>query len=284
MAYEILRDAPKAADFTPLTEHLEQTPQTFFGAAKPVLHLHCPRAKVSILRADLASQPDFAALQPESSVTNGGGDAAPVEIGDIDVWITSKHLTLFSYAKSHGIQIFYPTITIQAQEGNAVLLELNLSDSNTADEDLEFLQLRIIPDAISPTSHNAMSAHTNGQANGDSSASPVKALYDAISACQELNPDPNPEGDEEEGGVGGFDETAPGATGWITSENMADFMDENGNFRMPEGATVIDGGAEDDGEEGEADGLGAGAGRTRSAGEMDGGDGAEDDGKWQRTG
>ncbi|KAK4542263.1 hypothetical protein LTR36_006916 [Oleoguttula mirabilis] len=272
MAYEVLRAAPSAAGFTPLDEHLEQTPPTFFGAAKPVLHLHCPSAKLSISSADLASQPDFAALQPESIASSGDERNALVEIRDVDVWVTSKHLTLFSNPKSHGIQIFYPTITIHAQEGNAVLLELNLSDANTADEDLEFLQLRILPDAVATT------AHANGQANGDSSVPPVKALYDAISACQELNPDPNPEGDGEEGGVGGFDETAPGATGWITSENMADFMDEDGNFRMPEGATLIEGDEEDVGA------LGAGAGRTRTADEVDAEDGADDGAKWQRTG
>jgi len=87
---------------------------------------------------------------------------------------------------------------------------------------------------------------------------------------------------------GGFDETAPGATGWITSENMADFVDEEGNFRMPEGGMVI--GGEDemdgDGEEGGAGSLGAGAGRRRGADALvDAEDGAvEDEAKWQRTG
>jgi len=120
--------------------------------------------------------------------------------------------------------------------------------------------------------------------NGEASA--VARLYGAISACQELNPDPP--SDEE----GGFDETAPGATGWITSENMADFMDEEGNFRMPEGAAVIGGEGDEEGGEGmvevdgeaRTNGLGAGAGRIRRAAEVDGGDGVTDDTKWQRTG
>jgi len=117
---------------------------------------------------------------------------------------------------------------------------------------------------------------TNGQ--GPSSETAVRQLYEAISACQELNPDP-PSDDE-----GGFDETAPGATGWITSENMAEFTDENGNFRMPEGMTVIGGEDEDVEVDGaaEVDGLGAGAGRTRTAAEVD--DVEEDEAKWQRTG
>ena len=116
-----------------------------------------------------------------------------------------------------------------------------------------------------------MTAPEQAGANGSGSEDTATELYKAIGDCQELNPDPNPDDSEDEG----FDETAPGATGWITSENMQDFVDEDGNFRMPEGGTVIGG----DGEDGEA--LGQGAGRVRRASEVDGEQEAE--GKWQRT-
>lgn len=188
---------------------------------------------------------------------------------------------MWSSAKSKGVQIPYPTITIHALDGDAVLLQLTLSDQNTADEDLESLQMRIMPSASgidiqadTLTSEQNGEAHTNG--NG-TTPKPQQLLYDAISACQELNPDPDPDNDE----GGGFDEMAPGATGWITSENMADFMDENGNLRMPEGATMVGGEEEVDGE---VDVLGQGAGRRRGADEVDADDGAEDEAKWQRTG
>ncbi|KAK5137786.1 hypothetical protein LTR08_007358 [Meristemomyces frigidus] len=265
MAYNTITAAPQAGDFTPLAEHLEQTPSTFFGASKPVLHLHCPKAKVAISRAHLAAQPDFAALQGSSAVGGSEDDGALVEICDVDVWASSSHLTLFATPHARGLHILYPTITIHARQGPAVLLELNLSDANTADEDLEFLQLRIVPSAVAP----------------DSDAEPVQALYDAISACQELHPDPNPS-DDGEGAV--FDETAPGATGWITSENMAEFMDAEGNLRFPEGATVVGGEDDLDGAVQVAS-LGAGAGRRRGVDEVDAGDAAAgDEGKWQRTG
>lgn len=193
-------------------------------------------------------------------------------------WIANSnflsHLNLFSPSKAIGVQIPYPTITIHAQEGNAVLLGLNLSDSNTPDEDLVFIQLRIIPtsaETYAEPSNGDAPSQPNGHA--DHSSEPSRALFKAISDCQELNPDPPEEGDE-------IDETAPGATGWITSENMQDFMDENGELRIPEGTTVLDdeqeGGAEDRG-------LGEGAGRTRTAAEMDAEDGAEEETKWQRT-
>lgn len=165
---------------------------------------------------------------------------------------------------------------MHAQVGSAVLLELNLSDSNvTADEDIEHLQIRITPATIiSPA------AATDGQTNGKS-ADPSFALYMAIGDCQELNPDPAEDDSEEEGyGGQGFDETAPGATGWITSENLHEYTDADGNFKMPEGITII-------GDEGETDGeqLGEGAGRVRRADEVDGDDeGADSEAKWQKTG
>ncbi|WPG98594.1 Hypothetical protein R9X50_00138700 [Acrodontium crateriforme] len=260
MAFEAVSIAPTAADFTPLNEHQEQTPDTFFGG-KPVLHLHCSDAKLRISKFDLSSQPHFAALQDS---TSAGTEDEIVEISNVAVWVTSRYFTIFASASSKGVQISYQTISIHAQDGDAVLLELNLSDPNASDDEMMFLQLRIVPGEIEQQAANG--DHANGSA-----ANPAAVLYNAISACQELNPDP-PSDDEGEG----FDETAPGATGWITSENMHDFVDEDGNFKMPDSVTMIGG-------EEETGGLGEGAGRTRTAAEADGDDGPEDDTKWQRT-
>ncbi|KAK5694897.1 hypothetical protein LTR97_009488 [Elasticomyces elasticus] len=246
MAYEVIHTAPQASDFTPLSAHQAQTPGTFFGG-KAVLHYHCADTKVQIRQEELAPHADFAALG--DAQTSQGDDG---EIGGVDVWVTSS---------------------LHAEDGDAVLLQLGLSDPNTtADEDFEAITLRIIPNAESSVGHDDAS-----EPNG-SALTPRQQLYEAISAGQELNPDADP--DDE--GENGFDETAPGATGWITSENMADFVDEDGNFRMPEGTTVL-GGEEHENVE-HANGLGPGAGTTRTAAEVDAEDGAEDDGKWQRTG
>ncbi|KAK6419629.1 hypothetical protein LTR81_007174 [Elasticomyces elasticus] len=246
MAYEVIHTAPQASDFTPLSAHQAQTPGTFFGG-KAVLHYHCANTKVQIRQEELAAHADFAALG--DAQTSQGGEG---EIGGVTVWVTSS---------------------LHAEDGDAVLLQLGLSDPNTtADEDFEAITLRIIPNAESSVGHGDAS-----EPNG-SALTPRQQLYEAISAGQELNPDAEP--DDE--GENGFDETAPGATGWITSENMADFVDEDGNFRMPEGTTVL-GGEEDEDVE-HANGLGPGAGTTRTAAEVDTEDGAEDDGKWQRTG
>ncbi|KAK4501960.1 hypothetical protein PRZ48_007770 [Zasmidium cellare] len=251
---EQITTAPAVADFTPLSEHQAQTPGTFFGS-RPVLHLHA----ISNITAEHTD------LQRLTS--------------PVDVYVTSQHLILFSPSASLGFQIPYPTITVTAQDGADVLLELNLSDDDTADEDIEFLQMRITPERIEKHGEEAeeqasAGAGTNGTTSGNDIST---ALYKAISDCQELNPDPR--GEDDEDGEGGFDETAPGATGWITSENMADFVDEDGNFRMPAGMTVV-GGEEEEG----AATLGAGAGTTRTATEVDGGGDEEEESKWQRTG
>ena len=191
----------------------------------------------------------------------------------------ARNVILFAGSQSAGVTIAYPTIGVTAQDRSDVLLELNFSHANTADEDVEFMQLRIIPGTVqahesATSAHAAGSTHVNGTANGADSA--AKALFRAISDCQELNPDPPGMNDEGDG-----DETAPGATGWMTSENMADFMDENGEFRMPASMTMVDGGA--DGAAGGS--LGAGAGRVRTADELvDGEDGEDEESKWQRTG
>jgi nucleotide-sensitive chloride channel 1A len=289
MALETLTTAPQLSDFTLLNEYSSQTPGTFFGGL-PVLHLHAPSATLKLQAPDAASHPDFTALAESSNNSSTDG---PVLIPSIDIWITSRALLLWSTTQFKGLQIPYPAITVTAQDRTEVLLELNLSAPDASDEDLDFLQIRLLANEVS---HHAVPAvGVNGTAQEDGADASAKKLFKAISDCQELNPDPPAQGEDGEDGEGGvgFDPTAPGATGWITSENMADFMDENGEFRMPEGMTVI--GGEEDGDEqnggsAQMNGLGEGAGRRRTAAEIDGdaeqgAEGADgEESKWRRTG
>jgi len=186
-----------------------------------------------------------------------------------------RHLTLWSPTTNKGAQITYPTITVHAQIGAAVLLELNLSDSNVVpDEDIEHLQLRITASKVI--------AQTSSAENEKATSDPSFALYMAIGDCQELNPDPAQDDDSDADERGpAFDETAPGATGWITSDNLHEFTDADGNFKVPEGVTVF--GDEEEGEAG-AEALGEGAGRVRRADEVDAEEGADGESKWQKTG
>ncbi|KAF2719012.1 hypothetical protein K431DRAFT_252252 [Polychaeton citri CBS 116435] len=299
MSLEAFDIAPTASDFTALSEHQEQTPNTFF-ASKPVLHLHCPLAKLKFAHVQAQNQPAIKALQataPNNATQTNGADPADILIHGTDVWVTSKHLILWSTNTSKGVRVPYPTITITAQDGDAVLLELNFTDQNSNDdEDIEFMQMRIFPDTVVHDPASTSSTETNPptqQTNGDGSSGPAPAvaLWQAIFDCQELNPDPQTQEDDEDA----FDETAPGATGWITADNMQDFMDEDGNLKIPDDGTVVygeEGGGAGNNEAGSTvlDGesasgeLGAGAGRTRTAAEVEAADGGDDEeSKWRRT-
>ena len=110
---------------------------------------------------------------------------------------SQSHCGIIVFALLKGIEIPYPTITLHAQDGDAVLLQLSLSDpNNTADEDLEAAQFYIVPN----TSRDASHAQSEGQHQVDGGSSydpPAQMLYNAISACQELNPDSNQDDDNE---------------------------------------------------------------------------------------
>ncbi|KAK6437430.1 hypothetical protein LTR95_006372 [Oleoguttula sp. CCFEE 5521] len=255
MAIAAISHAPKAEDFTALSAHQEQTPTTFF-ASKPVLHFHTSQpASLRIRLEDLNAQADFKSLAGDNATQDGDNTTIP----NIDVWVTSSSLLLYSPSTTQGLSLPYPHITVHALSGSSVLLELSLSDPHAAsseNDDFQHLTLHITP--VSSTAP-------------DQSA---EALYRAIGDCQELNPDPQ---EEDEGGM-------TGEGGWITSENMGNFVGEGGEFRVPEGVTAY--GDEED-EEGGMEALGPGAGRTRGLDEVDGGGDEEDEGgegrKWVRT-
>jgi len=166
-------------------------------------------------------------------------------------------------------------------------MQLILSDAkNTADEDLETLEVHLTPTPSTSDTAPEESTTISGRTQ-----TPAQQLYAAVSACADLHPDPSSDDDgedgNEDGGVEGYESAAPGAGGWITAENMAQFMDEDGNFRMPEhvaGAGVADAGeiGDEGEEEGLERGLGMGAGRVRRAEEFADAD-AEDESKWRRT-
>ena len=175
---------------------------------------------------------------------------------------------MYSTPKNTGFSITYPAIALHAlgthqstllpnESSQVVLLQVNLHDTDmiNSDDDIQTLDLTLVPASSS-------------QVTSEEESSPVKSLYDALSTCADLHPDPVSPGSED-------NEPEPGTGGWITSENMADFMDEDGNFT---GLPVIGGS------------LGAGAGtiRQREDGDDDengvNGTGGVEDGKWQRTG
>lgn len=175
----------------------------------------------------------------------------------------NRNLILFQNTPTPtGVAVPYPSIALHAtmkwkSRIDALYMNLSLNDAESvnAEEDINVLELTILPPAYETDRPQTTC---------------VNEIFNAMNTCADLHPDPeNDDGDD--------DETAPGATGWITADNMDDFLDEEGNFR----GTVIGAGEE----------LGPGAGtvRPREDGEEDsngvnGVDGSGHEDKYQRTG
>lgn len=136
-----------------------------------------------------------------------------------------------------------------ATDGNATT---ELADN---DEDAELVQINIIPGDI--VTYGDSVEDTNGH-TANSSAT---ALYTAIEACQELNPSPAAD-DDDEADMPSF----PSTDGWITSDNANAYLDEDGQFKPPADWSTTS--------------LGPGAGHPRAASEDGQGD---TETKWQRT-
>ncbi|KAH7396281.1 regulator of volume decrease after cellular swelling-domain-containing protein [Pyrenochaeta sp. MPI-SDFR-AT-0127] len=229
MAIRHLDTAPKTEDSTPLQEHQEQTPSTFFGA-KPVLYAHHSGLTLSAPASQLQQD---AAFSKFSTVTDGEDTL----VKDIAIWVNSENLVIFQSSPSPtGVAIPYPSIALHATMKykstiEALYMSLSLNDAETVneEEDIQVLEITMLPPSYT--------------SNPDTAC--IKEIFAAMNICADLHPDPNAsDGDGEDL----LDETAPGATGWITAENMDEYLDEDGNFR----GTVI--GGED---------LGPGAGTVR---------------------
>lgn len=275
----VIESSPRTDDYTSLQQHQEQTPGTFFGGA-PVLHHHVQNASLKVDDRELASNDALAALRTSAgpgaaphTPANGEHDEPRVEvtITRIQIWVTSecvpvrlpcrtpsrltgsRSFILWSTTAHKGVQIPYRAISLHARQQTALYMQLCLSDiSQTADDDLVTVELLLQPE----------------DPPNDSATDAAEQLYTAVSACADLHPDPDDDDDDQE------PEPEPGAGGWITADNMHEFMDENGEFRMPEG------------------GLGAGAGSVRTADQFDDADGGDeevdgegpsDETKWRRT-
>lgn len=85
MPLELVTEAPKKEDFTPLSEHQSQTPSTFFGA-RPVLHHHSPEAKLTVRKSEY-EQHDIL-----SQIHSPPDTEAEEVVLNVDVWITSKYI------------------------------------------------------------------------------------------------------------------------------------------------------------------------------------------------
>ncbi|KIX94145.1 uncharacterized protein Z520_10171 [Fonsecaea multimorphosa CBS 102226] len=340
---EILREPPKASSFVPLIEHQSATPASFYSGP-PVLHYYSDRSKLIVLEHEARSVPAFAPLlehptssqeqqpqqQPHANGTeaaNGGSDEARGThrvVDNVDVWVTSDKLFLYSNDANAGLSIPYPSISLHAiqslpqpspgeQQGLYMqIISFPSTEESAAaaqDEDVEpdSISVTVIPTASAPP--QVASASGDGLEGEDQpEQTPVVAMFNALSACSNLHPDPvEDEEGEDAGGSrlfraglafpgstdGGLPPAMPGSGGWITAENMDEFFDAEGNW-------IGDDEQEDQEEEsGDEPGaaasgeppLGPGAGTVRprqdteEQGNGDGADGAgeAEETKWRRT-
>jgi nucleotide-sensitive chloride channel 1A len=209
-------------------------------------------------------------------------------------------LTLFSHSSGAGIEIPYPAITLHAIKNFknlekpdddaskfiGVYMQLEFTDSGPDDdESFEPIELTLIPSKAASNDDSSTIDPLNSQR--------TNALFNQISACSNLNPDPRNEDEDDEDdefnadhiifegsaeqgddidglpGVlqghlsGGLPPPMPGSSGWITAENVNEFFDEVGNWI---GQTGVSGELGD----------GAGRVRDRDEAEKDGTNGHED--------
>ena len=82
MTIRHLDAAPKSEDFTPLQEHQEQTPATFFGS-KPVLYSRVSGLTLSAPASQLQQDAAFFRFNAETE----GDDAL---IKDVEIWVNSE--------------------------------------------------------------------------------------------------------------------------------------------------------------------------------------------------
>lgn len=311
---EVLHEAPKVSSFVPLAEHQSTTPASFYSGP-PILHYYSDRSKLIILDREAQNTPALAPLlqHAASSQQNNEGQinghsAESNErktIEEVDVFVTSDKLFLYSNAAAVGVAIPYPSISLHAIQtlpspasevsGQGVYMQLisPTAENNSEDAEPESISITVIPTASAPprTATEDEPSHPV-ETEDQPEETPVQALFNALSNCSNLHPDPINEDDEDEGGSrlmraglavpgddsGGLPPPMPGSGGWITAENMHEFVDEDGNWIEDQ-----DDGDEMDDDEAEsaAEPLGPGAGTVRSR--QGGADGEDDESKWQRT-
>ncbi|KAJ5649336.1 uncharacterized protein N7484_003059 [Penicillium longicatenatum] len=295
---ESLTTAPEASSFVPIAEHQSRTPSSFYSGP-PVLHYHSQRCKVVILESDLIANPALNSLRGENATANGNsaqanedGESTEVAIEGVDTWVGSDKFVLYSPSASAGVSIPYPSISLHAvqrlrvpgtdTEVQGLYMQIAIPTPPSADDEEECVILTVVPTDETPAAQ-----HTDTPPELDTSdetESPTQQLYNAVSACSNLHPDPVEPGDEddeengvakfmtaEEYGNGDLPPPVAGSSGWITAENMNEFFDEEGNW-IAEG-------------EPPAFPLGPGAGTVHER-EDNGGDenGEEnDESKWRRT-
>jgi nucleotide-sensitive chloride channel 1A len=89
MALQILSTQPQMDAFTPLEEHQNQTPGTFFGG-KPVLHTKHSGLTLNIPQEQLRSHPAIAKFAYTVVADGPTAGSSPATLANIELWVTSE--------------------------------------------------------------------------------------------------------------------------------------------------------------------------------------------------
>lgn len=320
MSLATVRSPFALSDYTPLPEHQEQTPESFYDG-KPVLHYHATGAKAWIPKSQRGKLPFFPADLSSAPTAPDGG--ALSNLGEehveqiVDIFVNSQYevpptrtsmsstslthrdrnLAIFCPSAECGASIPYQQVSIHAiktlhadsQAGQttypSVYLQIELGAGD--EDDFDTVELILVPQQQSQPARSTEPETASPQAP----KSETVKLFEAISECSNLNPDPVQDGDEDDGedgaqiifegdheaiegfsGVfagardGGLPPAMPGSSGWITAENVHEYFDEEGNWiggdeegvsgELGNGAGTVHGRSEEDEEA--ASGTGAG--------------------------
>ncbi|KAE8374224.1 regulator of volume decrease after cellular swelling-domain-containing protein [Aspergillus bertholletiae] len=298
---EPLQTPPDTSSFVLLADHQSRTPSSFHSGPA-VLHYHSKHCKLSILEHELLANPTPNSLRGADATTpangtetqNGDADSRELVIDGVDVWVTSDKFLLYNPTHQKGLSIPYPSISLHAiqrltlpdtqTEVQGLYMQIALPEQPGAQEDdfEECITMTVVPPPESQPQQQS-------EEDNKPEETPTQALYNAVSACSNLHPDPMSD-DEDEGGAagsglfssglvemgsgdGGLPPPMDGSSGWITADNMHEFFDEQGNW--------IGGGEEP------SLPLGPGAGTVRAR-EGEDGDGDremqdDEETKWRRT-
>lgn len=282
--------------------------------------LGAPEAATRRAEASSNSVPNGEETETETNGERAQPPRQDVTLSPISVFVSSDFLIIYSPSKSKGVKLPYPSIALHAistlsleepdsEPTKALYMQLNLYDTaiSNSEDDIRTAEVAILPFPSSsatstlpePGLEQAPEGHASTASTNTTPEEATKMLFEAVSACQDLHPDPHENEDEEPAFAGGIGTVGvPGDGGWITSENMAQFMDSNGNFvgfgdggdgaNEGAGVTVLGPGAGTvrQREEGDKDEDGEGGeGEDAAAEDADEVEGAvRGETKWQRTG
>ncbi|KAE8313788.1 regulator of volume decrease after cellular swelling-domain-containing protein [Aspergillus transmontanensis] len=299
---EPLQTPPETSSFVLLADHQSRTPSSFHSGPA-VLHYHSKHCKLSILEHELQANPILNSLRSADTTPTANGtenqngedtEGKEIVIDGVDVWVTSDKFLLYNPTHQKGLSIPYPSISLHAvqrltlpdtqSEVQGLYMQIAVPEQpGVAQEDdfEECITLTVVPP---PESHQQQQ---QSEEDNKPDETPTQALYNAVSACSNLHPDPMSDDEDEEGGSGllssglvemgsgdgGLPPPVDGSSGWITADNMHEFFDEEGNW--------IGGGEEP------TLSLGPGAGTVRAR-EGEDGDGDremqdDEETKWRRT-